>query len=99
MTLGKMLGPALLVVSSSLASAVSTRSRAAARAMAMSHLTADGCGEGVTTTPLLIYAGMNRGNQLYSLRGMRDGTGLLDSEESESQEGDLASGEDLMMES
>lgn len=99
MMLGKILGPALIVVSSTLASAVSTRARAAARASAMSHLTADGCGEGVTTTPLLIYAGMNKGNQLYSLRGMRDGTDLLNSEESEDQEGELASGEDLMMES
>jgi len=42
---------------------------------------------------------MNKGNRLYSLRGMREGTDLLDSEESESQEEELESGEDLMTES
>jgi len=106
--LGRMLGSALLVVSSTLASAVTMRARAGAHAQVLSHLGggADACGEGVTTTPLLIYASLDRGNQLYSLRGTREGTeDLLGTEESENREepenreDDLASGDDLMTES
>ncbi|CAK0802054.1 unnamed protein product, partial [Prorocentrum cordatum] len=94
---GKMLGPALFVVSGTLASAVSTRSRAAAQAMA--NVASDGCaGEGVTTTPLLIYASMDRGNKLYSLRGGAS-KDILDSAEPDNQQEELMSGDDLMTES
>lgn len=88
-----MLRSILVVLGSTLATAVHTslaRARAQARAEAVrEHLGTDDasqCGEGVTTTPVLVYANMDRGNQLFSLRGSAEQEQELDAEDSESFE-------------
>lgn len=84
-----MLRSILLVLCTTLAAAFHATARKQARALAVrEHIEGENnCPEGVTTTPVLIYANMDRGNQLYSLRGSSEQESEL--EDSDSQESEL----------